>query len=389
MSEISIRQVCLGLFDAAVEPVAWPIAIGKLADYMDAGEGTLNIWSKYPERPVIIETAQRTGSSDALRAYTDLYCSGDKAREYIARSAPGIPHRCSEIISSEDVDNLPFYQDYYLGSRYGLHGRWSMGVKLFETADHIAILAVHRGPHRQEFNVVDVERFQEFYEEGRRAAKVFMKSVAENMQARCGVHVLNAYVEPALAVEADGRIAQLNDHAKRMLATRTPLRAAFGMLKLHRKADEPLMMHILKETAAMSCGNVADGTPKLRAMTLMKEYGFPSAILCAQPIVPDTSGRFLPSVAQPSVLLRVVFPLRNRDYAAEVVGSLYKLTEAEIRVVSGVASGLALAEIANANPAGSTSVRTAEHQLGAALRKTGTKNQLELTRLVREIERPS
>jgi DNA-binding CsgD family transcriptional regulator len=111
-------------------------------------------------------------------------------------------------------------------------------------------------------------------------------------------------------------------------------------------------------------------------MRIRRDSGKADYILEFTPLPRDAQ---LPGLSGPiAMLVKVTDPAASQHVPASLLRELYRLTEAECRLVQALLQGLTLKEAATGFKVSENTVRS---QLSAVFRKTGVRRQEELIRL--------
>jgi DNA-binding CsgD family transcriptional regulator len=172
-------------------------------------------------------------------------------------------------------------------------------------------------------------------------------------------------------VTADAGIRYANPALESILSANDGLASREGRLTARRPSEAARLEAIL---AARDLPGVSGRT--VRAMRIRRHSGRVDYILEFTPLPRDAN---LPGLGGPvAMLVKVTDPTAGQSVPTSLLRELYRLTEAECRLVKGLLEGLTLKEAAMRFEVSENTVRS---QLRAVFRKTGVRRQEELIRL--------
>ena len=177
-------------------------------------------------------------------------------------------------------------------------------------------------------------------------------------------------------VDAQGRAVYLNQAARQLVREGTHfLIERSGLLR----TDDPRATNALQH----AFGQLADGRPDWpKYVAIRPKSGDRLLIARPYPLIPDRDEisffhEFFPFV--PTTMLVVHDPGRSPPTDATVLRDAFGFTPAEVRLALAVLNDFSVAEYADANR---LSRHTVRNQMRAVLRKSGTRKQSELVRLL-------
>jgi DNA-binding CsgD family transcriptional regulator/PAS domain-containing protein len=171
-------------------------------------------------------------------------------------------------------------------------------------------------------------------------------------------------------LDAGGRVLQANAAASR-IAARADALSLGASLEALRPVDQDALSAVIAGALRPSVPPSAPST-----IRLVRRWGGPDYVLTAIPLPPG-GGLFAPW--RPAVCVTVVDPAATAASAGALLREAFGLTQAEARLAILIAEGETVARAADALGIAQPTART---HLAAAFRKTGTRRQAELVRLI-------
>ena len=176
-----------------------------------------------------------------------------------------------------------------------------------------------------------------------------------------------------------GAIVGSNDAAERMLASRDTLIDRRGELRACRPDDDARLGKVLAVALRRHAAGVCTGG----FVAIRRQPWEPPLAVHVMPVNRDRAGF---GNGRAAVLVLIVDPRTKLRIDPHQTAQLLGLTPAEGRVVSWLAEGMSISEIAEASGRSEHTIRS---QVKQAFGKTGCSRQAELVRLVLLAQRPS
>lgn len=269
--------------------------------------------------------------------------------------------RPTEIISEGALAKTRFYQE--LCRPWGLGDL--MGACLYEDENHYVTFGMMRPWGSIGDGSAEAAVGEPLIGHLRRAVRLRLEAREAGQVRGAAAASLDALPFPALVVDEAARIKLTNRAADELVARGDGLRATAEGLTATFPADERAL-RLAIATAARS--------PRLQAggeVVLRRFAGTPLRVI-ATPARGREGGRRL-------VVVHVLDPERRSKPQQKVLTALFDLTPAEARLATALAEGRTPAACAARFGVAITTIRT---QLRALFRKTGTKRQSDLVRVL-------
>jgi DNA-binding CsgD family transcriptional regulator len=364
---IELSSVIGEIYDAAVEPALWQQALASICNYV-GGYAAVLFWHD-----------AATQNAEALHLYND---DPTYTRLYFEKYLPmdpffpassfveaGVIHRSSEIVPQVELEQTRFYQEW---------------IKPQGIVDAIAV-NLEKGVTRSSFIVIRTDATYGMADEpmcGRLAALVphLQRAVEigrlfDQGSARAGAltQTLDQVEAAVLLVGADGTITFANAPAKAMLDEASLIRTENKALR----AAFPEADRILRGT--FTAAERGDESVGVRGVAVpltanSKDRWFAH-------VLPLTSGNRQRTAmvhgAVAAILIRRTAP--DAPAPLEAIARLHKLTASEVRVLDALLKVHSVKGMAETLGLSQATVKTHLHNL---FRKTGTRRQSELIKLV-------
>jgi DNA-binding CsgD family transcriptional regulator len=361
-------------YDAALDPELWPSVLEKLCGFARAT--TANLFSQ----DVVNQTASRIFNWGGEPYYHALYI------EKYARLNPVFPKGLSfpvgEVMSLTDVISYDEYRKSQFYKEWaGPQGLVDFtGIIVEKVASSLAALAVVR--HERDGLVDDemLRRMRLVAPHLRRALLIGKVIDLNKAKTASFAETIDGLGSGVFLVDGRGSLAHANTCGQAMLDAEDPLKLVEGVLVA---SDSAVQASLSKAFAASIEG---DGAMEVggMALPLMSQSGgrFIAHVL------PLTSGARRAAGANYSAVAALFVREASIDVptAINAAAQLYGLTPAEEKVLRGVIEVGGVTEVASMLGAAKSTVKT---HLEHVFKKTGTRRQVELVKLIAGFESPA
>lgn len=351
-------------YEAAIIPDFWPKVLARLGEISDsAGAGVVVL----NERGVNIVCAPKLDSArKALIEGRYLERSG-RAKGVVERGLVGVPRFLNEhdyYTSLHDADRDPVVTDVFRKEGMG----WAAGWLLKLPHDDVLIMNVEQYFERGPIVGDALARLDSVYSIFARSLTLAARAGFERV--RTAVETLAAVGLPAAAVTPKSRVTFANEAFAK--ATHVWTTRGRDRLALHDQVADVMLGD------ALTYLHVAEGH---RSIPIRAELGGP--VVAVVQVIPVR--RAAHDIFGGSDAIVILSEPTAQAPDATLIQSLFDLTPAEIAVAQAIAAGTSVTDIAKAH---GRSVVTIRNQLRSAMAKTGSKRQVELALLVRQLTRP-
>jgi len=355
------------LYDAAVEPAGWSGALEAAAELLQAAAVLLQCGP--PSAGLVRIIASSGLSADLVAAYNRDHIGGDELlQEALVRPA-------GMLISSRlALDDTAFERSCVYRNLLRPAGLLEMaGTAFVKEPDLFAGVWMARGAGSPAFSETEYQLLRQLLPHMERAVTVRNRVAQAEQLAELTAGAFDRVAMGVVLLDALGRPLLTNREARHIGADDD----GFAILK-----DGPAAARHDDTTtlrAAIRKAGGADGStsgPAGKALRLAR----PSGRSDYQVVVLPLPRRCQPADAGGVVaVLFVTDPERSHSPIDHLVGDLFGLTEAEVRLVMQLLGGSSLTDAAETL---GLSRNTVHSQLSSVFRKTGTRRQSELVKLV-------
>lgn len=352
------------LYETVLDPRRWSEAVGLCGQYAGGIDGHLTTFAK-KNTPIGCIVGLRDFSSSQRRADFMNYYSGIDPRLRLLREKPIQEWSCCHHYFNQSyVDKNEFYQDFYIGEGF----RYAMSA-LVDSDEYDHYLVSVREVGQQPFGNAEQLAAQRFSGHLQRALRLQKQTQNLHDKIELGAMAINALALSMLIVDGKGAIRHMNAGAERLLSNRfSGLTGNAGRLS----AADPGHKNKLAALIVDATDYPAVGG----AMFLSGEQArqiFITPLPAASPFAKDWQ--------TPLALVLAIEP-GNTLSTLQLLGKLYNLTSAELRVASAILAGSSPEEYGQ--QAGVTQ-NTVRSQLKSLFRKTGTRRQSELVAVLSRV----
>lgn len=322
-------------------------------------------------------------------------------------------HRMLAVHGASVKEATPSYEQYYWqfdewtkrATRHNLHGKMTRGeaawptelmlrstfynefLKPFDTCQMAGIgsfdadgsfsaLSIYRGPSEPAFDNEVLSGLGALIPHLDTAFAVRRRLMGLEARATHMETALDVLPTGIAIVDKNGRCLFLNQKAREILKKRDGLIESHGLLTASRTAEANALRGLL----ARASGEL-NGTDRLSTLLrISRRKGCPLNV-----VVAPFPGDEAVGMSQHRMIILITDPDENPAGLMQALATLFRLTPAEARLAEALAAGGSLAEIAEQFQITLATVRT---QLKSVLRKTETKRQSELMRLLQNIILP-
>lgn len=363
-----ILSVVEALYDAAIDETLWPKAMGQIVEITDSHAATFCVidGSERPRLPVFM-------TFNFEQRFIDEYLEGmvlqDPTVQYIvAHPERRIVHD-AEFITEREKDKLSYYDWHasFSDTRHRVAGMVNPAANVQSG------VTLHRTRKVGDFESGHIERFQFLYRHLDRAVRIGFQLGTLGTMQRMSYELLDANPLAIFVLDDKGYVLFANRAARTLAAAdEGVVLTSEGLSLMMGEDDAKLQSLIGRASTARGPDRVASGG----AMQALRRSGKrPYSIL----VSPLSRTSLNVTALQPSVCVIVADADRDVSVSEDLLHALYGLTRAEARLAARLASGEGLQAAA-----GSLGIAypTARTQLSAIFRKTDTRRQGELVKVL-------
>lgn len=345
------------LYDVVLAPDSMPTAMREIAKSFGATDTGVTVVDM--KTFTIAEEHYWDGPEDD-GLYERHFYRVDPRLQLVSGLPRGRIVRCQEFFDDAFVRRNEFYNEYLIPTA---NARYSIGAKVAEVGDYVAYLVLHRPPRSLPFSDDDAASFGELYPHVERATRMYLelREMRSSWRSEAIETVLGAVDEAFLIVDLRARIKICNPPAEAILRRSKALRVHNNTLHACASANDRGTLEQALQEAGI--GRAAS------EMVIGQDTADPLLVKA----IPLPAER---DVATSPRILLSLRPCRSRlSLSPAVVGSVYRLTRAEARLVCALVRGQTLKEYAAGQGVAYGTVRS---QLHGIFQKTGVSTQSHL-----------
>ena len=361
MSYSGSTSVVSRVFDAALSPESWPLALEAVAETVGAIGAAYIVRSK---ETAGVEWISLSGPSAALEAnYVSHYAAIDGYSPLIDASAQGRWLKLSKCFSKSRLRTDEWYNDFVV--KAGVDD--ILGVRLADHPSQTAILGIHYETRRASA-VARGAQLKELFEVLSKAARLQYELEGLRWKSSLGLHALDRLAAGVIVTDARGRLIEMNRAAETILRRGDALSIREHRLCARRADEDTKLAQLIAAAAAREIGSVGAGRTLIG-----RGAGRMGYTLTVAPLRGD-----LTIDGRPLAMVIVTDP-DAQSVSASDLADCFGLSPAESRLALALMTGKKLADIAVVFGVRITTLRT---QLSSILRKTGVKRQIDLLRVL-------
>ena len=353
------------IYETALDSSRWKATIGLCGQYAGGADAQLLIMCKKTETPISGILAGTVFPEQGNADFVNYYGSIDPILKYLSQGAMDEWRSCHKVNTQYFIDHNEFYQDFLLA----YNARYRMTGKVYQNNDQYSLFVVLRAVGQQPFGDSEQRAAQRFSGHLQRALR--LQTHTQNLQAKAelGARAIDALSLAMLIVDANGTILHLNTAAEHLLNNPAcELNCKLGRLSITHPTNKNRLSALI---AGATCYPAIGGAMFLNGAE--NRQAFVTPLPAASPFNQDWQ--------IPLVLILVVDAGKVLS-PLQLVGRLYDLSPAELRIASALLAGKSPEEYAQGAGITLNTVRT---QLKSLFRKTETHRQSELVALLSRV----
>ena len=359
------RHTISSIYDAALVPDLWPLALDLAVDSVGGVGAAYYVWNK---RTGQVEWLSMSGPLVNTTAdYASYYYALDPYRPMFETVPSGRLLGVRECVPEALLRRNEWYNDYLL--KNGIDD--GVGARLFANRSHVVYFGIHHGTDQPPFATDRAAALQALVKPLRQAARLCVELHNLGWKSSVALRALDQLGAAVIIADSDGRMIQANRAAERVLQRGDGLRIQNGKLRALDVSESAGL------EAAIAAAAVEPKTPAaIGRMRVRRHDGRLPYVLTVAPLAADLTGFGRP-------LAMIVFT--DPDECSLSDGNLaefFGLSPAESRLAVALLAGKKLSEVAMEFGVQITTLRT---QLSSILRKTGVTRQIDLIRLLSNV----
>ena len=360
-----------GLYLATAGMLNWSLALAALDAAIGSVVSQLVVLDKANGHLVLSEQPDHTPGV-AVLDYIREYHRIDPHTAYMAKRPVAEPLYTAAIFPPPSMNEHPFYRDFWIP--YNVQSL--LGAKIAEDERHVAIIGLMRYFEFPAHSLAEVALAGRYFAHLANAFRIAKHLQRLQFTSVVGHTLMASSPRPMILIDRDRSILAANAAARAFLADGATLFASNEVLACRDADSQRVLLRVLERLSSSAQSNAATRRTAVRIKSSTR-----GDVLCSVwDMRPETSmGAFGP---QPAALLTVALPRTAGEADPMLIGSMFELTPAEVRLANALMRGEGMARIAAVHRVSITTVRA---QLKAIFAKTNTHRQAELVELLMRV----
>lgn len=348
------------VFDAAVSPESWPLALKAVAEAAGAIGAAYIVRNK---ESAGVEWLSLSGPSAAFKAdYLSYYAAVDGYSPLIDARDPGRWLKLSTCFSKSRLRTDEWYNDFVV--KAGVED--ILGVRLADHPSQTAILGIHYDMRRASAFARGAQ-LKELFEVFSKATRLQYELKSLRWKSALGLRALDQLASGVFVTDGRGRLIEMNRAAEALLRRGDTLR-----IREHRltasDAQEAKLTQLIAAAAAREISSAGVGRTLIGKDADRTGYALTVAPLRGD-LTMDGCPLAMVIVANPDA----------QSVSAQELADCFGLSPSESRLALALMAGKKLVDVTALFGVQMTTLRT---QLSAILRKVGVKRQIDLIRVL-------
>jgi DNA-binding CsgD family transcriptional regulator/PAS domain-containing protein len=355
--------VITSIYDAALDSRAWPAALDRVADLLDASTAQLGSYDAATHR---LEIVMPRIAPDYAKDFIGYWASRNTIWQQSSAVPVGQVMRPEMFFADGGWRQTDFFNEWYRPQKLNS----MIGTNLLVEGPISTVLSVAREEY---FTSADIELFTVLVPHLQRAVQLQLRLMAAHDEQAASAEILGKLPQGVLVVDELGTMNFANQAAERILADGEGLRIEANAVR----ATQPQENALLQKTIASCVGLAANGIGSAgRRVRVSRGAARRPLSVLVIPLRPQASWTRL---YRPAAILFVSDSERSAAIRSEHVISEFGLTRAEARLAIAILAGHGLQAAADLQ---NITLATARTHLAHIFAKTGTNRQAELVRLI-------
>jgi len=351
------------IYDAALNPEAWPVMLNCLADVLSAQCSLIG--SHNSSTDAVAMTAPRT-DLQYLRSFAEYWAGRDFIWKRGAKLAVGTVTVWEMIMPRSEFCRTDFYNEWC--KPQGIEA--AIATNLLVEGPVSTVIATYRPYAEGDFDATETKLFAALIPHLQRAVQLQLRLAGLDGLPESSAEILNRLSQGVLLVDAKARVIFANRTAESILRVGRGLFLGRDGLRGEIPGETRRLRHIIADCEPRPGLGTAGGR-----LQLSRENGVPLTVL----VVPHRAGFGWIDVVRPRAILFITDPEETAFVPRQWLCEAFGLTPAEATVAVEILAADGLQAAADRLR---ISVATARTHLAHVFDKTGTRRQAELVRLL-------
>ena len=368
MSEDAFTDVLEKIYAVPLDDSQWPDALKSIRDLFGSACAHFEVVDKRTSVPIL----QKSYGVDEtqMAAYANYYAGiSPRVADGMVRSAGHIGYDYM-ILSEAEMVQDEFYSDFMVpqGFKYFVSGH------LMNDDRHFGVLSVQRASSEGHADEGDVAMMARLLPHFTQAVNLQLKMTAMADRQRADDFLLENSATAIVFLDSLGCVVSMNDAAHQLMdEPANGLQVQYGRVTARDSQRAYKIDRLINEAIQTGTGQ---GQQPGGGLPVPRENALPLSLV-ANPL-PNTNA-LTPLTGGAVAVLLISDPGQSREIPAGLLRALFGLTPAECRLVRALFSGVSVTDYAERHH---ISIRTARTHLSNVLHKTGTRNQVDLVRML-------
>jgi DNA-binding CsgD family transcriptional regulator/PAS domain-containing protein len=366
MSSDKFRHAVSSIYGAALIPDLWTAALQSVIDDAGAVGAGYSVFNKRTKR---VEWLSQSGPLVGREGdYFSYYQVLDRYRPILETVPAARWLQISECLPETVLRRDEWYNDYLL--KAGIDD--ALSARLFESPSHVVVFGVSHGVDQAPFTRARIAALQASLQPLANAARLQVELLSLGWKSSVALLALDQLGAAVIIADTDGRVIQTNRAAERVLQRGDGLRIRNGKLGALDVSENAGL-----ETAIASAAMEQETPAAIGRMRVRRHDSCLPYVLTVAPLGADLTiyGRALAMI--------VLTDPDECSPSERELAEFFRLSPAESRLAVALLAGKKLSEVAMEFRVQITTLRT---QLSSILRKTGVTRQVDLIRLLSNVQ---
>lgn len=360
------RALCdavASIYDAALDWRAWPVALDRLADLFGASTAQLGSYDAATHR---LEMVMPRIAPEYAKSFVEHWASRNTVWQRSVAVPVGEVMRPEMFLPDGGWERTDFFNEWYRPQRLDS----MIGSNILAEGSVSTVLSTSR---KKVFSSAEVDLFRLVIPHVQRAMQLQLRLAALEDHKDGSVEILDRLQRGVFLVDETGLIYFANQTAERMLARGNGLRVKDKLLHADRSEDAARLLATI--ASCVETASTGAGKPGGRVRVSRGQGLRPLSVLVI-PLRPQAPWSRL---YRPSAILFVSDPDSHVEIRSESLRAEFGMTRAEAALALEILACEGLQEAADRLH---ITLSTARTHLAHVFRKTGTRRQTELVRLI-------
>jgi DNA-binding CsgD family transcriptional regulator/PAS domain-containing protein len=373
MRDTATLQLVERIYQTLDEPTSWPAVLAEISDSLNGGVAALLYHDVRAHHGGLNESVRL--APEAVDVYQQHFHTLDpwgKGTATLGLGKTGAVLNGDQLIALGQLRRTEYYADY--ASKYDLV-RILAGVVIAD-GPILSVISILRSENAQPFGEDEHRLLHSLMGHLRRVLEIRRKVEGLQLMQAASSHALDQLATGVVLVDASGRVLFANSAADRTLRSRQGLTVQGGRVAALIASETVALRSLISAAVLTTAGQ---GMHPGGVMKLSSPQSERALSVVVTPVPSIVGCGYL---GQPGAAILISDLDQPHSPDREVLRILFRLTDAEYRLVTALCSGLSLVEAAETLK---IARETAKSHLKQVFAKTATSRQGELVALIGRI----